>query len=169
MLNLDTRYKWVNNFTPGSISPGEGALYLYPLNMKVRGARRLSRRVCRSEIPLSFLLFYFLAQQPYLGPGRLFVKVPRSHSWDTSQSEELWTSDRPDAETSIWQHTTLAGGGIWTLNPSKWLAADPSLRTRGIEGKLPLPDADRTMMSGRPVLSVVTILTELIKLARHDE
>ena len=35
-------------------------------------------------------------------------EVSRSHSLDTARSLGLfWTSDRPNAETSTWQHTTL--------------------------------------------------------------
>jgi len=56
---------------------------------------------------------------------------------DASQSVVLlWTSDRLDAETGTWQHTTLRGdrrpctGGIRTRNPSKRAAADPSLVPR---------------------------------------
>jgi hypothetical protein len=40
--------------------------------------------------------------------------------------------DRPVAETSNWQDTTLTClGRIWTRNPSKRAAADPHLRPRG--------------------------------------
>jgi len=44
----------------------------------------------------------------------------------------LWTSDQPEAETSVWQHTTLTRdkhrcpGGIRTSNPSKRAVADLS-------------------------------------------
>ena len=48
----------------------------------------------------------------------------------------LWTSDRPCAETSTWQHTTLTTdihvpGGIRSRNSSKRAAADRRLRLRG--------------------------------------
>jgi len=49
----------------------------------------------------------------------------------------LWTRDRPVAETTLWQHTTLAGdrhpclSEIQTHNPSKRAAAEPRLRRRG--------------------------------------
>jgi len=39
----------------------------------------------------------------------------------------------------------------------------------GIEGQFSLPDANRNMISRRPVLSVVTILTELTQFAQQDE
>jgi hypothetical protein len=45
--------------------------------------------------------FFFVARQPVVGLGLLY-EVPRSHSRGL-----LWTSNRPAAETSTWQHTTL--------------------------------------------------------------
>ena len=49
----------------------------------------------------------FQGSTTLLGSGLLYL-FSRSHS-DTPQSVEgLWTSDRPVAETSIWQVTTLA-------------------------------------------------------------
>jgi hypothetical protein len=46
-------------------------------------------------------------QQPYSTLSRLITDVSRSHT-DTLHSVALiWTRDRPDAETSIWQHTTF--------------------------------------------------------------
>ena len=67
--------------------------------------------------------------------GLLIVEVLRSHSDTPHSVGHLWTSDQPDAKTSIWQHlqeTDIhAPGGIGTHNPSKWTAADPSLRPRG--------------------------------------
>ena len=76
-----------------------------------------------------------MAQQPSEGHGPLFIEDSRPHS-DTSDSVGLlWTGDRPDSETSTWQHTTLTRdihGSCWirTRNPRKWEAADPRLRPR---------------------------------------
>jgi hypothetical protein len=59
-----------------------------------------------------------------------------THFLDTPHSVGLlWTSDKPDAETSTWQHTTLtrdshALGEIRTHNPSKRAATDLRLRPR---------------------------------------
>jgi hypothetical protein len=51
--------------------------------------------------------FFPMAQQPLVGQGLLIMEASRSHS-DTPQSVGLlWTSDRPNAETSTWQHKTL--------------------------------------------------------------
>jgi len=51
---------------------------------------------------------------------------------DTSQPVgRLWANDRPDAETSTCQHTTLTRDKHRTSNPSKRAAADPRLRPRG--------------------------------------
>ena len=66
----------------------------------------------------------------------LIIGASHSHS-DIPQSVGLlWTGDRPVAETSTWQHTTLATDnyapwGIRTYNPSKRAAADPRLRSHG--------------------------------------
>jgi hypothetical protein len=46
-----------------------------------------------------------MAQQPPVCRGLLIIEASLSHS-DTPHSVGLlWTSDQPDAETSIWQHT----------------------------------------------------------------
>jgi hypothetical protein len=51
-----------------------------------------------------------MSQQPPVGQGLLIIEASRSHS-DIQQSVGLlWTSDQPDAETSIWQHTTFTTG-----------------------------------------------------------
>jgi hypothetical protein len=86
-------------------------------------------QICQSEI----YIFLTMAQQPLVGQGLLIIEDSWSHS-DTL----LWASDRPEAETSTSQQTTLARdeilwpGGIRTLYPSKRVAADPRLRQRGI-------------------------------------
>jgi len=47
-----------------------------------------------------------MAQQSLVGQGVLIIQTLRSHS-DTPQSVGLvWTSDQPEAETSIWQNNT---------------------------------------------------------------
>ena len=78
-----------------------------------------------------------MVQQPPVGQGILIIETSRSHS-DTSHSLRLlWTGYQPVAETSTWQHTTLARdrypcpGQIRTRNPSKRTAKDPHLRRRG--------------------------------------
>jgi hypothetical protein len=51
--------------------------------------------------------FSSTAPQPLVGHGLLIIKASRSHS-DTPRSVGLlWTSDQPNAEASIWQHTTF--------------------------------------------------------------
>ena len=68
----------------------------------------------------------------------------RLHLLHTSHSQAglLWMCDRPGAETSTLQHTTLTRdkllylGGIRTHNPDKRAAADPRLRPRGHWGHL---------------------------------
>jgi hypothetical protein len=43
------------------------------------------------------ITFFFMAQQPLLGQGLLIIEASRPQSVGL-----LWTSDQPDAETSIW-------------------------------------------------------------------
>ena len=75
-----------------------------------------------------------MAQQALVGQG-LIIETSRS---DTPHWVGLlWMSDKPDAETSTWQHkhsqeTDIdAPGGIRTRNPNTRAAEGPSLRPRG--------------------------------------
>jgi hypothetical protein len=83
----------------------------------------------------SFL--FFIAQRPIMCHGLLNVEDLRSHSETPHSVALLWESVQPDANTSTWQHTTLARerlpclGGNGTRNFSKGAEADPLLRKRG--------------------------------------
>jgi hypothetical protein len=71
-----------------------------------------------------------VAQKPLVGQGLFIIEASRSHSVGL-----LWTADRPDAETSTWQHTTLTTdihttGGIRTHYPGKRVTSRPRLRPR---------------------------------------
>ena len=54
----------------------------------------------------SAFLYLFMFRQPLEGLGLPIVEASRSHS-DAPHLIGLWTSDRPDAETSTWQHTAV--------------------------------------------------------------
>jgi hypothetical protein len=66
-----------------------------------------------------------MAQMLLVGQGLQIIQALRSHSDTPPSVGLLWTSDQPDAETSVWQHTTLretdihASGGIQNHNPSE--------------------------------------------------
>jgi len=45
--------------------------------------------------------FFTVAQQPPVGQGLLIVEVSQSHSDTSHTARLLWTSDQPDAESSI--------------------------------------------------------------------
>jgi hypothetical protein len=47
-----------------------------------------------------------MARQPLVDQGLLIVEVLRSNSDPLHSVGLLWTSNKPDAETSTWQHTT---------------------------------------------------------------
>jgi hypothetical protein len=84
------------------------------------------------------IFFFILAQQPHFGLGRLFVEVSRSHSDAPHSVGLLWMRNRPFAENSARQHTTLTTdrhpslSAIRNRNPSKRAATDPRLRPRGV-------------------------------------
>ena len=67
-----------------------------------------------------------MAQVPLAGQGLLIIKASRSHSDTPHTVGRLWTSNQPDAETSLpdtTQHSKErdihAPGGIRTRNTSK--------------------------------------------------
>jgi hypothetical protein len=84
-----------------------------------------------------------MVRHPLVGQGLLIIEASRSHL-DTPHSVGLlWTSDRPVAETSTSQHTTLTSdrhpyvfNGIRNHNPSKRASADPRLRPRDNRDRL---------------------------------
>jgi dihydroorotase len=85
--------------------------------------------------------FNLLVQQYSDGHALPIHEVYRSHTTTQHSVGLFWTSDQPLAETSTWQHTTLATdiyvpGGIRTHNLSRWAAADLRLRPRGIWDRL---------------------------------
>jgi hypothetical protein len=48
-----------------------------------------------------------MTQQPLVGQGLFIIEASRSDSNTPHPVGLLWTSDKPDAETSTWQHTRL--------------------------------------------------------------
>jgi len=70
-----------------------------------------------------------MSQQHPVGQDLLIIEASRSHS-DTPHSVGLlWTSDQPDAVTSITpntheRETSMPPGGIRTHNPRERAAAD---------------------------------------------
>ena len=79
------------------------------------------------------VFFFSMAQQPLVGQGLLIVEASRPHS-DTSHSVGLlWTSDRPDAQTSTWQLTTLTG------NRQPFRRRDSKPQSQQASGRRPTP------------------------------
>jgi hypothetical protein len=62
-----------------------------------------------------------MAQQPVVGQGLLIVEVLRSLSDTPHSAGHLWTSERPDAENSTWEHTKLTSD--WHSYP--WQDCNP--------------------------------------------
>jgi hypothetical protein len=85
---------------------------------------------------LQEIFFFSWRSSPYLTRGFSLSRL-HDHTQTPQPVGLLWTSDQPDAETSIRQHkhsqeTDIhAPGGIRTRNTSKRSAADRHLRPRG--------------------------------------
>jgi len=110
-------WSWTSWKPQGLTWPVMGLLYLYTV-LRVRWDQTI----------------FSTSQQPPVGQGLLTVEASRSHS-DTPHSVGLlWNSERPVADTSIWNtHKSHihAAGGIRTRNPNKRTAAGSRLRPRG--------------------------------------
>jgi hypothetical protein len=84
-----------------------------------------------AKVMVGFILYFvFMAQQTQVGHGFFMITLTR-HPFVFLQ-----TSDRLDAETYTWQHTTLrtdiyTPGGILNSSPSKRAAADRNLKPHG--------------------------------------
>jgi len=119
----------------------KGDLYLY--NVTCCDIRKLSFAAMNNNAGWSVWFsreiidcLSFLVRLSSVGKGLLIIDTSLSHS-DTPHSVGLlWTSDKPEADTATWLHTTLTtdiyvSDGIRTRNLSKQAAADPCLRQRG--------------------------------------
>ena len=93
------------------------SFYIFKINFNVILPHRLAYSTrshslkCHHKNSLgTFLLPHFfctMTQPPVVVRGLLIIEDSRSHS-DTPHSVGLlWASNRPDAEISTWQHTTL--------------------------------------------------------------
>ena len=76
-------------------------------------------------------------------------------------------TQRPVSDNT--QHSQEAGFEPSIPTSDRTLTHALERAVTGIEGYFSLPDANRTLISRRPVLNVVTILTELTQLAQQDE
>lgn len=83
------------------------------------------------------VIVFLVEPQPLVGWGLLITESSRSYSGTLHSVGLLWTSEKPEAETSTWLHTTLirdirpCPGGVRSHNPSKQVTAEPQLRLRG--------------------------------------
>jgi len=56
-------------------------------------------------------IFFAMVRQPVVSLGLLIIEVSRSHSDTPHSARLLWASDRLNAQTSTWQHTTITRDG----------------------------------------------------------
>jgi hypothetical protein len=144
--------------------------------MKVRGTWRLFRRVCKREIPLWFLFFFgatvLLGSRPPLCWSLAFSLLGHITVKKTLDEWSAWRRDLyPTTHNTRRRQSSVPPAGFEPSIPASDRPQTHALEraVAGIEGKLSLPDANRTMMSRCPAVSVVTILTELTQLAQQDE
>ena len=82
-----------------------------------------------------------MLQEPVVGQGLLIIEDSWSHS-DTPHSVGiLWTSDKSDAETFIWQQTTL------TRDTHPCPRRDSNTQSQQTNGHSPLPYTARPLES----------------------
>jgi hypothetical protein len=60
-----------------------------------------------TSVTLFCYVFIFMAYQPLVRQGFLIIEASRSHSDTPHSAGLLWTRNRPVAEISTWQNTTL--------------------------------------------------------------
>jgi hypothetical protein len=129
------------------------SFYIFKINFNIILPRTLPystrshSRKCHHKNSLRTILlphFFNMTQQSLVVQGFFIIEDSRSHSDTPHSIGLLWTSDRPDAETSTWQHATLTTdinvpGSIRTRNPSKRVTANPRLRPHGHQNRLSFP------------------------------
>ena len=89
-------------------------------------------QTCRLRTRIVWLseMYCPMTQHLLVGQGILIYEVSRSKSHSPHSVGLLWTSDRPDAVTSTWQHKTIARDGHLCpppqrdSNPQSQLASD---------------------------------------------
>ena len=59
------------------------------------------------RVSSAFIFFFTTARESLVGQGLHIVENTQLHSYTPHSVGLLWKIDRPDAETSTWQHTTL--------------------------------------------------------------
>ena len=81
-----------------------------------------------------FIMFSFWARQPPSGPGPPHLRGFQITQNDAPQSVGLlWAGDQPDAQTTIWQHTTL------TTDRTPCLRWDSNPQSQQASGRRPTP------------------------------
>jgi hypothetical protein len=129
-----TRTFWLPG-TDWTVTPWRNTEECFPRCLTGNRRPTLRTSLCQYGQTIAVIIIFFYHDATALvGQGLFIVEDSWSHS-DTPHSVGLpWTSDRPIADTSTWQHTTLkrdkhpCPGGIRTHNPSNRAAADRRIR-----------------------------------------
>jgi len=92
-----------------------------------------------------WITFFFMTGEPLVGLDLVIIEASRTHSETSHSVGLLWTSDRPDVESSTWRHTTLTTDRHPYHRPSQRAAAYQCLRPT--KHRLNLPYFGRTYLS----------------------
>jgi len=77
------------------------------LNLSFDGGFHKENRIDNAYSGINLAIYFSVAQQHIVVQGLFIIEASRSHSDAPHWVWSLWTRDRPVAETSSWQHTTL--------------------------------------------------------------
>ena len=91
------------------------------------------RRLSLAGILISNLFIVFMPRKSLVSQSLLIPEASQSHSEASRFVGFLWTSDQPDAETSTWQHPTVARYRY----PCPWRDSNPQSQQRS--GGRPTP------------------------------
>ena len=119
-------------------------------------------RLCFGNLS-SLCCFFFAAQHPSSGLGRLIFDVSKSYTDTPHWVGFLWTRDRPFADnTQLLQETEFhALGGIRIRNSSKREASDQPVRPRCHRINQPLGQANEYPRDGMSLQYLVFILIRI--------
>ena len=102
-----------------------------------------------------------MAQQPPVGQGLFFIEASRSHSDTRHLAGLLWTRDRPVANTSQWQHTTL------TRDRHPWPRRDSNPQSQQVRSRRPTPSKGRLLEPAKKYILNSNYMNGLLRFVRR--
>ena len=113
-------YTW--NITHNAESTGVWSLKPERWGSPLVQEKYQKEKVCDKRHPYrkKIIIIISMAQKPLVDPDFLIIEASWSHTITSHLVGLLWTSDRPDADISVWEHTALTRDrhpcSRWDLN-----------------------------------------------------